>query len=448
MEDRHRDVGLFRYSLVREAADSELTKAERGALVRALSAMEHAGPDGRRVRISRPTLDRWIRTWRAGGFEALCPAPRRSEPHTQKAVLDLAASLKREMPKRTAAQVLRVMTEAGTTPCPSERTIQRHFARLGLNTRPDGSLPQAFGRYEAQARNDRWLGDAMHGPQVGGHKAYLLAFLDDHSRLLPGYRWCTSEDTIRMEAALRAGVSARGVPKVLLVDHGAAYRDAQLERACAVLGTRLVHARPYTPTTKGKVERFFETARSGFVVEVEARGVADLAELNRLFGAWVETVYHRRVHSETGATPLERFMAPGPPELPSAALLHEAFLWSEVRTVTKTATVSLHANSFEVDAALVGKRVELVFDPFDMTAIEVRFCGRAMGMAVPFKIGRHTHPKARPEAQPAPAPAGIDYLDLVARRREAELLGRRIDYASIDRDRDDQHGDDEEGTTP
>ncbi|MGH8296435.1 MAG: integrase core domain-containing protein, partial [Steroidobacteraceae bacterium] len=222
------------------------------------------------------------------------------------------------------------------------------------------------------------------------------------------------------------------------------------------LGIRLVHARPYTPTTKGKVERFFETARRGFVVEVEARGVADLAELNRLFSAWVETVYHRRVHSETGMTPIERFMAKGPPELPSAALLHEAFLWSEWRTVSKTATVHLHTNSFEVDAALVGRRVELVFDPFDMTTIDVRFEGRPMGVAVPFKIGRHTHPKARPDAQPAPAPTGIDYLDLVARRRDKELLGRRIDYASIgedtsiDGDHDDQHEHttDEEGTTP
>ncbi|MGH9057167.1 MAG: helix-turn-helix domain-containing protein, partial [Acidimicrobiales bacterium] len=174
MEDRHRDIGLFRYSLAREAADEALSKAERGALVRALAAMEHAHPDGRRVRIGRSTLDRWIRTWRAGGFEALVPKPRRTDPRTQKAVLDLAASLKREVPKRTAAQVLRVMAESGTTPCPSERTLQRHFARLGLNMRPDGSPPQAFGRFEAQARNDRWLGDAMHGPHVGGHKAYLL----------------------------------------------------------------------------------------------------------------------------------------------------------------------------------------------------------------------------------------------------------------------------------
>jgi hypothetical protein len=131
-----------------------------------------------------------------------------------------------------------------------------------------------------------------------------------------------------------------------------------------------------------------------------------------LFSAWLETVYHRHTHSETGQTPLERFAA-GAAGLryPSAEELHEAFLWSEHRTVTKTATVSLFSNAYEVDAALAGRKVELVFDPFDLTRIEVRWAGRPMGTAIPHKIGRHAHPGARPEpgvTDPAPT-TGIDY---------------------------------------
>jgi putative transposase len=174
--------------------------------------------------------------------------------------------------------------------------------------------------------------------------------------------------------------------------------------------------------------------RGGFLVEVDSRGgVSDLSELNKLFEAWVEVVYHHRVHSETKATPLERFLAGGPPALPSPAELHEAFLWSAVRVVTKTAQVSLYGNSFEVDAALVGHKCQLIFDPFDLTEIEVRYEGRAMGRAVPVHIGRHTHPKARPEAAPPALPSGIDYLALVQKTREAELQGRRIDYATLTR---------------
>lgn len=440
MQDRHRDVGLFRYSLAREPADPKLSKAERGALVRALAAAEHVTPDGRRVRVGRSTLDGWIRAWRAGGFEALVPKARRVDPRTPAEVLHQAEALKREAPGRTAAQVARVMAAAGTEP-PSVRTIQRHFARLGLNTRPDGSPPRAYGRFEASAPNELWTGDALHGPLVAGRKAYLLAFIDDYSRALPGHKWTAAEDSLRLEAALRAGLACRGVPDAILVDRGSAFVAAPLARACAVLGIRLIHASPRAAATKGKIERFFRTVRGQFLVELEARGGArDLAELNALFTAWVEVVYHRRAHSETKTTPLARFLGAGPPALPSPELLHEAFLWSELRRVTKTAQVSLHGNAFEVDAALVGRQVELVFDPFDLTDIEVRFENRPMGKAVPVRIGRHVHPKARAEAAPDPVPTGIDYLSLIAARREAELAGQPIDYAALgnpDTDTDD-----------
>lgn len=421
---------MFRYSLIRGPADPGLSKAERGALVRELAGMDHVGPHGEELRVGRSTLDRWVRVYRAGGFDALVPAARQRERRVPAQVLDLAVALKREAPRRTAAGVAQILAESGRGEV-SKRTLQRHFARLGLNGRPDGAPAKVYGRFEAEARNELWTGDAMHGPTVAGRKAYLLAFIDDHSRLLPGYLWTFSEDTVRLESALRPGLGSRGVPRAVLVDNGSAFVSAPFLRACAVLGVRLIHARPRAATTKGKIERFFRTVRSQFVVEVEARGVASLGELNTLFSAWVEVVYHRRVHSETGEMPLERFMAPGPPALPSREQLHEAFLWSETRTVTKTATVSLHGNSFEVDAALVGRKAELVFDPFDLTAIEVRFEGRPMGQAVPVRICRHTHPKARADSSPAPTPTGIDYLSLVAARRAAELTGQRVNFAAL-----------------
>jgi putative transposase len=170
VHDRHRDVALFRYSVIREAADASLTKAERGEMVRALARRDHLRPGGTRVILSRNTLDRWIRAWRAGGFEALAPSPRAAEPKTPTGMLELAVRLKREVPGRTAAQVAEIMATSEEW-SPSARTIQRHFARLGLNTRPDGSPPVAFGRFEAEAPNDRWTGDALHGPVVEAHKA-------------------------------------------------------------------------------------------------------------------------------------------------------------------------------------------------------------------------------------------------------------------------------------
>ncbi|BBZ56560.1 hypothetical protein MPHO_35520 [Mycolicibacterium phocaicum] len=222
-----------------------------------------------------------------------------------------------------------------------------------------------FGRFEAADPNELWVGDALHGPRVGDRKTYLFAFLDDHSRLVVGHRFGFAEDTVRLAAALKPALAARGVPASIYVDNGSAFVDAWLLRACAKLGIRLVHSAPGRPQGRGKIERFFRTVRGQFLVEVTDTTTEDLAaagvdhtgallELNRLFMAWVETEYHRRTHTETGQSPLERWdtgwdRLGHTPELPTAADLTEAFLWSEFRVVTKTATVSLHSNTYQVD---------------------------------------------------------------------------------------------------
>lgn len=421
MHDRHRDIALFRYSLIREAADPALTPAERGQLVRYLAARDHADPQGERVQVGRSTLDRWIRAWRTGGFDALVPVARVADAKTPTAVLDLAVALKLEVPARTATQVCRII-ETNRGWAPSARTVQRLFARRGLNVRPDGRPPEAFGRFEAEATNVLWTGDALHGPVVAGRKVYLLAFIDDHSRLLVGYRWCHAEDTVRLEAALRAGLAGRGIPGQIYVDNGSAFASKPLLRACASLGIRLTHSTPRRPEGRGKIERFFRTVRAQFLVEIAVTVPTDLAELNRLFAAWVEGVYHRQVHSETGEAPFDRFDLTVI-RFPTPGELHEAFLWSATRVVTKVATVSLLGNHYQVDVALVGQRVELVFDPFDLTHIEVRLHDRPMGTAVPQRITRHSHPQARPDPDTvAPAPTtGIDYLRLVKDQHDRDL---------------------------
>ena len=210
--DRAQQVALFRYQLIREAADPALSTRQRGRLARELASRAHPGPFGDPVSVSRATIDRWIRGWRTGGFDALVPPPRQVMPRTDAETLELAAALKREKPGRTAAQVERVL-RAHCGWSPSVRTLQRHFERLELAARPDGSAPVTFGRFEAARPNELWTGDALHGPHVAGRKTFLFAFLDDHSRAVMAARWGYFEDTVRLAAALRPALAARGIPE-------------------------------------------------------------------------------------------------------------------------------------------------------------------------------------------------------------------------------------------
>jgi putative transposase len=157
--------------------------------------------------------------------------------------------------------------------------------------------------------------------------------------------------------------------------------------------------------------------------------------MNRLFQAWLETVYHQAVHSETGEPPIARWARATPAEraVPAPGRLREAFLWSERRRATKTALVSLHGNSYQVDAWLAGKYVELVFDPFDLANVEVRAGGKPAGTAVPFTVSRHRHPKTRTrddQRRDGPAPTGIDYLAALGDAHDAGLK-EQVSYRSL-----------------
>jgi putative transposase len=436
-EDRKRAaraerVALFRYQLIREAADPALTVRQRGRLVREIAARAHEGPSGEPVVVSRATIDRWIRAWRSGGFAALAPPARQVMLRTDAAVLELAAGLKREKPERTAAQVMRILrTTCGWSP--SVRTLQRHFERLELTARPDGRPPAVFGRFECARPNEMWTGDALHGPHIAGRKACLFAFLDDHSRAVMAARWGYFEDTVRLAAALRPALAARGVPVRIYVDNGSAFVDAALKRAAARLGIKITHSAPGRPQGRGKIERFFGVVRQEFLVEIgDGSSIADLAELNRLFTAWCETVYHARPHGETGQPPMDRWLAGAPFPVPEPAQLREAFLWSEIRLVRKDATIRLFGGAYETDPVLAGRKVECVFDPFDLTVLEIRWNGSPYGLAVPRKITRHSHPKAKPEEPGTPPPAtGIDYLGIIAAEHAEAARRHRIRYDAL-----------------
>src|SRR4029450_1533939 len=101
--ERARAIGLFRYQLIREAADPAHSTRARGRLVRAVAAAGDLDPAGCGVRVSRDTLDGWIRAWRRGGFDALVPSPRQSAPRLPVEVVEMAGALQAEDPHAISA---------------------------------------------------------------------------------------------------------------------------------------------------------------------------------------------------------------------------------------------------------------------------------------------------------------------------------------------------------
>lgn len=432
-------IALFRYRVIAEATNERLSSAERGLVVRELAAQIHELPDGSRREFSRATLDRWIRACRAEGLDGLRPEAR-SDVGTARVAPELieeACALRRELPVRSAEQISRILAARhGLRVAP--RTIRDHLRRRGLDRRQLTAEPRVYGRFEAEHPNELWTGDVLVGPFVphprrpASRRAYLFLLVDDYSRLLLHGRWMSDENTRAGQVVLRAAILRRGLPETLYLDNGAPFANAALERTCAVLGIRLVHSRPYAPQGRGKQERLNRFIREAFLAEALHVGIESFEQLNDRFSAWAERDANTRVHAETGATPISRFLSAGPPGVADPELLRDAFRWSVTRVVSRTAQVSLAGNRYSVEPALVGRRVELRFDPEDLSRIEVWCDRRSFGPAVPFVLGRHVHRQVPQAAPPPPAePSGVDYLGLVEAQHDADTLGR-LAYRDLD----------------
>jgi putative transposase len=425
-------VAIARYHVIADATNPRLSPAERGALVRQLAGQSHMQPDGSRRVYSRATIDRWIRAYQQEGLDGLRPRARADLGAVRRRpdLLEEAARLRLEIPARSGAQIAAII-HARHGVRVAERTIRQYLQRRGLQRAVLVGASRVYGRFEADRPNELWIGDVLVGPYVphprmaGSQRAYLFVLVDDYSRLLLHARWVPEQTARAGQEVLRAAIQRRGLPERLYVDNGAPYSNAALERTCAMLGIRLIHSRPYKPQGRGKQERLNRYIRERFLLEAEAQGIASFQELNDRFLAWTEQVCNAREHAETGEIPLWRFMAGGPARYVEPSVLREAFRAAVLRRVSRTASVSLAGVHYAVDSALVDCRVELRFDPNDLSRLEVFWEGRSFGSAVPYVIGRHVARQVPPPAPPpAPEPTGVDYLGLVLAAHEEQTLGQ------------------------
>jgi transposase InsO family protein len=269
----------------------------------------------------------------------------------------------------------------------SAPSLYRLFQRHGLE-RPTQNPPDRR-RFEAELPNDLWQSDALHGPKVleDGklRQSFVFALIDDHSRLVLFARAYLSERLESFQDCLIEALARRGLPRKLYVDNGAAFRNHTLRYACGRLGIALLHATPYTPEGKGKIERLWKTLRMQLFPLLLP--TLTLAELNERLVRWVEEDYHQRVHSSTGQKPLERFLKHVSLLRKAPENLREYFRRPLKRKVDKDRTVSIYGRLYEAPAGLIGNTITVLYHPTDMSRIEVFFQERSWGFLVPLSVG-------------------------------------------------------------
>jgi len=398
--DRRHAIALFRYGLIADLVRLQPGSKGLYALLMQKAAGEYTIPGSSRTRVAEETIRDWLKAYRRGGFEALLPKPRADRGQARSLppeVVDALLDTKEGNPKLSVQLVIREARQRPEVPedlpLPNS-TVHRLLVRHGLMDKPRGADADADRRRFAFAQaGELWMSDVMHGPSVlvgerTRRKTYLLAFIDDATRVIPYAAFALAENTAAFLPVLKQAILRRGLPQRLYVDNGAHYRSQHLALVCAKLGIALIHARPYRPQGKGKIERWFKTVRAQLLTRLGAEDTGNLQALNRRLWAWVEGEYHHSPHRGLGGTtPLEQWAQTGEAvHFPEPGLdLDELFLFEAQRKVQKDRTVSLNGVLYEVDAALVGEKVTLRFDPSAAPERPVQVChqGKLIELAKP-----------------------------------------------------------------
>ena len=387
-EEQKKQVAVFRFGVISDfVSPARLDWGERTRLLREKSERQWQIPYSNRTHLSRAAIMSWVRAYESGGrrLEALYPLSRsdRGLGRALEAETTLALiGLRREMPKSTVRSLIRIARERGVVDPEqhlSESTVWRLLKREGLMQREASPVDRR--RFEAELPNDIWQSDVMHGPSVSvagkKRKAYLLAVLDDMSRLICHAQFYLSENLDAYLDALRQALLTRGLPRKLYVDNGPAFRSLHLQQICASLGIALVHSKPYQPQGRGKIERYFRTVRGDFLPGFRGDSLNDL---NEALDAWVRNVYHDRTHRSTGETPLARFATHSECLRPAPKDLEDHFRKQARRRVAKDRTVALDGSLYEAPVALIGKQITLLYHPNDPSRIEAVHQSQSYGM--------------------------------------------------------------------
>ena len=435
--------------------------------------------------ISRKTLTRWLNCYTEKGYDGLkfqsaCGKSQRIIPED---VVKGAILLRLEVPSRSVPTIIDILEMEGKVP---KGFLKR--STLGDRLREEGYSKEqlkiyqkpgvAARRFVRTNRNDMWQADvkfcgrmrfggaiSKNGNIKGGElvDVFFIGFIDDATRYVVHGEFYTTRDGYAVEDCLRKAILKEGLPQRLFFDNGKEFRNKWMERACAILGIKLIFTAPYSPESKGKIERFNRTIES-FMVEAELKDCRSLSDYNQLFKVWLAECYHSKEHSGLdrerldlkpnasgeGISPEIAYRSSKTPlRFEDADTVARAFLRLESRKVDKSGCVSFKGKKYEVGVLYIGRTIDIAFDPADISVvtIEDKYTG-AQFKVKELVIGVHTGPRPKLPKFGIDAQIGVGDKDLPQTSRlldEKQKLydqrqlsaTRAISYAQINKGEDD-----------
>ena len=379
-QDKRTAVALMRYSAIAPLITGTQDEyVSLRAYYRDAAARGIKDQDGQIRYYSPGTIQKWHLAYKNAGFDGLLPTGRSDCGVSRKIDADLEEEirhLKLTCPRISAAEIYRQLRDKGPIKNGqlSESTVLRFINQMMLRERLTNN--QDMRRYERPHINEVWCGDSSVGPYLKTddgkkHRVYVIALIDDASRFITGVDVFFNDTFVNLMSVMKSAVSKYGKPARFNFDNGSAYKNRQMELLAARIGSTINYCRPYTPTQKAKIERWFRTLKDMWMATLDMRDFHTLDELRGSLLAFVRR-YNQSPHSSLkGMSPQDRFFSePALIRRLPEETINNSFLLEIERRVSVDCVVVIDQVEYEVDYRFAKQRITLRYSP-DMNDIYV-----------------------------------------------------------------------------
>jgi transposase InsO family protein len=275
------EKALKKHEIISPLLQPDLDDAEKRRIRREI--LKREGISGR-------TLRRYLAAYREKGYEGLLPKTRNDigqQRAISKEILDRAIEIKQELPERSVRRIIKILEGEGIVKegSVSRSTLSRHLLKMGFgakdfrDVRIEGTTARRFAK---NGRNTFWQADIKYGPYIptigGGRKrTYMIAFIDDATRLVCHAEFYDNQRLPILEDSFRKAILKYGKPEAVYVDNGKVFISKWFGIACAKLGIRHMNTKAYSPESKDKIDLYINPELE------EVCSMLEYAARNRLF---------------------------------------------------------------------------------------------------------------------------------------------------------------------
>lgn len=365
------DIAHFRFALIAPVIQGTYSEPSASAYYRRVTGKPLTLPDGSVFQYQPGTLEKWVESYKKGGIDALIPKTR-SDRGSTRTLNDTAIEeifrLKFKYPRLNATQIHARLIADGFIPASvSLSSVQRFIKRNDLKSARNLSIKDRKA-FEEEFFGGLWQADTCYLPHISEdgkyRRTYLIMIIDDHSRMIVGGHIFYNDNAYNFQKVLKDAVASYGIPNKLYLDNGSSYSNDQLTLICGSIGTIELHTPVRDGAAKGKVERNFRTLKNRWLYGLDASQIKSLAEFNEMLAAYIRK-HNTFLHSATGQTPLERFLAhKDQVRIPkSREWLDECFHNRITRKVNHDSCISIDGCYYDAPQQFIGMKVDIRFLP-------------------------------------------------------------------------------------